>query len=44
MKERSLIETDVIVTGSDRVLTLSTCTPGGAERFLVMGTMTEVEE
>ncbi len=44
MKERSLIETDVTVTGSDQVLTLSTCTPGGAERFLVMGTMTEVEE
>ena len=44
MKERSLIETDVTVTGSDQVLTLSTCTPGGTERFLVMGTMTEVEE
>lgn len=43
--ERSLlIETDVTVTGSDQVLTLSTCTPGGTERFLVMGTMTEVEE
>ena len=44
MKERSLIETDVTVTGSDQVLTLSTCTPGGKNRFLVMGTMTEVEE
>lgn len=44
MKDRSLIETDVTVTGSDQVLTLSTCTPGGTERFLVMGTMTEVEE
>lgn len=30
------IETDVSVTSSDKVLTLSTCTPGGASRFIVM--------
>ena len=37
MVSRSVIETDVTVTSSDKVLTLSTCTPGGASRFIVMG-------
>ena len=42
MKERSVVECDVAVTSSDKVLTLSTCTPGGASRFIVMGKMTAV--
>ena len=42
MADRSVIETDVTVTSSDKVLTLSTCTPGGASRFIVMGKMTVV--
>ena len=42
MANRSVVETDVTVTSSDKVLTLSTCTPGGASRFIVMGKLTEV--
>ena len=42
MSDRSMIETDVTVTSSDRVLTLSTCTPGGASRFTVMCKLTKV--
>lgn len=37
MQERSLIENDVSVTSSDRVITLSTCTNSGKDRFIVMG-------
>ncbi len=37
MVERSVIETGTTVTGSDKVLTLSTCAPGGETRFVVMG-------
>ena len=44
MRERSVVESDVIVTSSDRVLTLSTCRPGGAERFIVMGKLVEVTQ
>ena len=44
MQERSVVETDVTVTSSDQVLTLSTCTPGGEERFIVMGKLTEAAE
>ena len=36
MQERSVIETGVSVTSSDKVLTLSTCTNGGADRFIIM--------
>ena len=43
MKERSVVESDVTVTCSDKVLTLSTCTPGGAQRFIVMGKLVEVD-
>lgn len=43
MAERSVVETDVSVTSSDKVLTLSTCTPGGASRFIVMGKLVEVQ-
>lgn len=43
MAGRSVIKTDVTVTSSDKVLTLSTCTPGGASRFIVMGKLLEVE-
>ncbi len=43
MAGRSVIETDVTVTSSDKVLSLSTCTPGGASRFIVMGKLLEVE-
>ena len=43
MAGRSVIETDVTVTSSDKVLTLSTCTPGGASRFIVMGKLVEVD-
>lgn len=42
MADRSVVETDVTVTSSDKVLTLSTCTPGGASCFIVMGKLTEV--
>lgn len=42
MADRSVIETDVTVTSSDKVLTLSTCTPGGANRFIVMAKLVEV--
>ena len=44
MAGRSVIETDVAVTSSDKVLTLSTCTPGGASRFIVMGKMIAVND
>ena len=44
MQERSVVETGVTVTSSDKVLTLSTCTPGGTGRFIVMGKLTEVTE
>ena len=40
--ERSVIQTGTSVTGSDKVLTLSTCAPGGETRFVVMGKLTEV--
>lgn len=43
MIERSVIETGVLVTFSDKVLTLSTCMPGGASRFIVMGKLVEVD-
>ncbi len=43
MADRSVVETDVTVTSSDKVLTLSTCTPGGASRFIVMGKLTEAD-
>lgn len=42
MVERSVIETGTAVTGSDKVLTLSTCAPGGETRFVVMGKLTRV--
>ena len=32
------------VTSSDKVLTLSTCTNGGADRFIVMGRLVAVTE
>ena len=44
MAGRSVIETDVTVTSSDKVLTLSTCTPGGASRFVVMGKLAAVND
>lgn len=44
MADRSIIETDVTVTSSDKVLTLSTCTPGGASRFIVMGKLAAVND
>ena len=37
MAERSVIKTGVEVTGSDKVLTLSTCNADGSARFIVMG-------
>lgn len=42
MAGRSVVETDVTVTSSDKVLTLSTCTPGGQSRFIVMGKLVAV--
>ena len=44
MQERSLIESDVSVTSSDRVITLSTCTNSGQDRFIVMGKLVSVTE
>ena len=43
-RKRSVIETGVSVTSSDKVLTLSTCTNGGADRFIVMGRLVAVTE
>lgn len=37
MAKRSVIKTGVEVTGSDKVLTLSTCNADGSARFIVMG-------
>ena len=42
--ERSVIKTDVAVEPSDKILTLSTCTNSGKDRFLVMGKLTAVNE
>ena len=44
MADRSVIETDVTVTSSDKVLTLSTCTPGGKSRFIVIGKLAAVND
>ena len=44
MADRSVIETDVTVTSSDKVLTLSTCTPGSKSRFIVMGKLAAVND
>lgn len=44
MQERSLIKSDVSVTSSDRVITLSTCTNSGQDRFIVMGKLVSVTE
>ena len=44
MQDRSVVESDVTVTSSDKVLTLSTCRPGGTERFIVMGKFVEVTQ
>lgn len=44
MVERSEVDTEGTVTCTDRIVTLSTCTPGGRSRFLVMGKLTEIEE
>lgn len=40
---RSDIETSVAPDAEDRVLTLSTCTGGGREKFVVMGRLVSVE-
>lgn len=37
LRERSLFQSEVSVTSSDKVLTLSTCTHSGKDRFIVMG-------
>ena len=42
MADRSVVETEVTVTSNDNVLTLSTCTSGGANRFIVMGKLVPV--
>lgn len=42
--ERSVINTDVTVESGDRILSLSTCTNSGKDRFLVMGKLTAVNE
>ena len=44
MQERSLIESNVSVTSSDRVITLSTCTNSGQDRFIVMGKLVSATE
>ena len=44
MQERSVVESDVTVTSGDKVLTLSTCRPGGTERFIVMGKLVAVTD
>lgn len=42
--ERSVISTGITVNSDDRLLTLSTCTNSGKDRFLVMGKLTAVNE
>lgn len=42
MQGRSLFQSEVSVTSSDKVLTLSTCTASGKERFIVMGKLVPV--
>lgn len=42
MAGRSVIQSNVIVTSSDKVLTLSTCTNDSTHRFIVMGKLTAV--
>ena len=44
MQDRSVVESDVTVTSGDKVLTLSTCRPGGTERFIVMGKLVAVTD
>ena len=44
MQERSLVKSNVSVTSSDRVITLSTCTNSGKDRFIVMGKLVSVTE
>ena len=43
MQERSLVTGGASVTSSDNVLTLSTCTNSGSDRFIVMGKLVPVE-
>lgn len=42
--ERSVISTGITVNSDDRILTLSTCTNSGKDRFLVMGKLIVVNE
>lgn len=42
--ERSAISTGITVNSDNRILTLSTCTNSGKDRFLVMGKLTAVNE
>ena len=43
-RTRELLEACLLYTScSDKVLTLSTCTPGGTGRFLVMGKLVKVD-
>lgn len=42
--ERSVIVSNVAVDSDDRILTLSTCTNSGKDRFIVMGKLTAVNE
>lgn len=44
MQNRSLINTNVIVSSGDKIITLSTCTPTGKNRFIVMGKLVYMNE
>lgn len=43
MQERSAVKSDMELSHSDKVVTLSTCTNNGEERFIVMGKLKIVE-
>ena len=42
--EQSVVRSNITVNSNDRILTLSTCTDNGKERFIVMGKMTPVNK
>jgi SrtB family sortase len=44
MQGRSLFQSDVTLSKTDRVLTLSTCINSGRDRFIVMGKLVSVEQ
>lgn len=44
MQNRSMIKNNVLITPGDKVITLSTCTANGKNRFIVMGKLVYIGE